>query len=263
MLEISLYILTGCVAGFMSGLIGIGGGLVIVPALDYIFLMHGMPHQSLMQMAAASSLATMIFTTSASVWSHHRDGSMDWGILKKMSLGIVIGTVIGALLADTLHSSVVRIIFGLLTFIISIQMLLQVSRTQSKHELPGPVVLNEVSTTIGSLSGLLGIGGSIFTIPFLTRFNVPMHTATAISVSGGFIVAVVGTVSFYLTGLNEAHLEGLTLGYIYLPAVIAISLPSMIFAVIGTKYSSRVPAKRLKQIFSVFLLFVSLHMLWR
>jgi uncharacterized protein len=257
-----LYIFSGLLAGLLSGLLGIGGGIVVVPALAYIFYNQGqIPAESVMQTAVGTSLAIMVLTSQVSVMAHNRQGRILWSIYKKMALGIAIGSVGGAILADYLHSDMLHLLFGIFLVIISFHMFFS---WKPKHEkpLPNPIAMNVCSSGIGVLAALLGIGGGSLTTPFLNHYNVPARNIVAISAMGSLTVAVVGSVMNIFTGWNEPGFPQWSSGYIYWPAVLGVSIASVISTPLGAYLTYRLPVKTLKRIFSLCLLITGIKMLF-
>lgn len=261
MTDLFFYLLIGAFAGSMSGLLGVGGGLVVVPALVLVFRHLGMPPAYLMHMAAGTSLAIMIVTTFSALLAHLGKQASVWPILQRLLPGVVIGTIVGALLADQLASHVLRIVLGVFILIVGMRVALLV-KPKPQRTLPGRWGLWGVAFFIGAKSGLLGIGGGAVTVPFLTRCNVPLRDTMGISVAVGFVVSVVGTLSFLATGLNEPHLPPWSTGYVYWPGFLGVALATPIFAAFGTRMAYRLPTHLLKRIFGVFLWMVGLHLLF-
>ncbi len=254
-----LFFFLGALAGLLSGLLGIGGGLVVVPGLAYLFQIEH-AGASYMHMAAGTSLAVMIFTTYRSLRAHLKRGVEFFPIYKQFAPGVVVGVIGGALLAHQLHADVLQIIFGVVVLLISINMLIG-REVSANHNLPRPVWMATFGVLIGGKSGLLGIGGGALTIPFLTYFNVSMRQAVVVSVAVGLTVACIGTASFILTGLHVPGLPKWSIGYVHLPAWAAVAAGSVTFAPLGAKFSHAINVKLLKRIFAVFLLIVGIRML--
>ena len=255
-----LYILTGAFAGTLAGLLGIGGGLVVVPILATIFVYIGMPNENIMQFAAGTSLAVMIITSSSSVRTHVKHGNNIWPIFKQLLPGIFVGTICGASIADILNSNTIKIIFGLM-------LILAAYRAFFGNTKPGgdnlpPVWVNIlVGFGIGTLSGLLGVGGGLLLAPYLFHCNINVRLAVATASACGLLVSIVGTVSYMITGLNELHPYEWTTGFIYWPAFFGIAMASPIFARIGAKLSNKLPIDKLRKLFALFMLIAAIKML--
>lgn len=256
-----VYILAGAFAGTLSGLVGIGGGLIVVPTLVTIFEEIGFPHEMIMQLAAGTSLAVMMVTTSTSLRTHSHLGTDIWSIFKTLLPGIFVGTICGATIADILQSDTIKIIFGIILIVAAFRAFFGQTKPGG-HNLPPTWVNVLVGFSIGTLSGLLGIGGGLLLAPFLFHCNVNVRQAVAISAACGLVVSIVGTVSYMITGLNEPNdLEWVT-GYIYWPAFLGIAMATPIFARIGAKLSHKMPIDKLRKLFAFFMLIAAAKMLF-
>lgn len=256
-----LYMLTGAFAGTCAGLVGIGGGLIVVPILATIFDHIGFPSHLIMHFAAGTSLAVMIVTSSSSVRTHIKLGSDIWPIFKLLMPGILLGTITGAVLADILHSDTLKIIFGLVLIVAAMRSFF--GKTKSvEPNLPALWVTYLVGFCIGTLSGLLGIGGGLLLAPFLFHFNVNVRLAIATSAACGLLVSTTGTVSYLLTGLNEVHSIDWATGHIYWPAFLGIALMTPIFARVGAKLSYKLPVDKLRKLFAIFMFIAAAKMLY-
>jgi len=262
MLTILIFILIGSLAGFLSGLLGIGGGLIVVPGLDWLFLKTNMvPHESIMQVSVGSSLAAMIFTTQASLRSHLKKGAAVWDIYKKLAPGIVVGSIAGVNLADELHSEVIQVFFGVVMLLIAVKYFMDF-KPKPSTTLPRGIILFGITFVFGGLSSLLGIGGSAFIMPLLTYCNIPIRRTMAVAVACGFTIAIMGTLTFIGTGLNEKGMPDWSTGYVYWPAVAAISVASMLCVPIGVNLAYKLNDKTIKKLFAVALIIISADMLW-
>ena len=257
-----LYILSGLLAGLLSGLLGVGGGIVVVPTLAYIFMSNGqVPADYVMQTAVGTSLAIMVLTSQVSVMAHNKQGKILWSIYKKMALGIALGSIGGVFLADLLHTDILHLLFGSFLILISFNMFF-FWNPKSERGLPNPIKMNIYSSGIGVLAALLGIGGGSLTTPFLTRYNVPMRNTVAISAMCSLTVAAVGSVTNVFTGWNESGLGQWSTGYIYWPAVLSVSIASVISTPFGAYLTYRIPINTLKRIFALCLLITGIKMLY-
>lgn len=259
-LLITEFILLGSVAGFSAGLLGIGGGVIVVPGLVYIFQFIPVPPKFIMQIAAGTSLAVMVPTTFCALLTHSRRGTLIWPLFSQLVLGVVIGAMIGSLLAHIAPSKILRIIFGVFLLFMAFRLWF-VLTPSPKRQLPGKLGLNLFGSVVGINSGLLGIGGGVLTIPFLSSWHVVMTQAVAVSNAVSFAAAVVGMVSFAIIGMNVDGLPAWSTGFIYWPAWAPIALASLLMAPFGVKLSYRLSPTVLKRIFAVFLLIVSFQML--
>lgn len=255
------YLIIGIFAGFLSGLLGVGGGIVVVPALLWAFQMEGIAPDNLMHLATATSLAAMIVTTLVSFLSHLRHGSVIWPVYQRLWLSVLVGTLFGVILSAFLGSKSLEIIFAVFLIVVAIWMLLNKLPNEERN-LPKAPGMFAFGSTIGIFSGLLGVGGGVISVPTLNYFNVSMRDAVGISTAISFTVAVVGTVMALFTGLAaQANLPVLSTGFVYWPAVVAISIASPWFAMIGAKLAHRLPVPILKRIFAIFILLTAIKLI--
>jgi uncharacterized membrane protein YfcA len=261
LLEIFSLLLLGSVAGLLAGLLGVGGGVVIVPVLVWIFQQHPeIPSDSLMQFAVGTSLATIVITSLSSILAHHRHGAVQWSIVWQLTPGIVLGALLGAVVADALSSRVLQMIFALFLLMMSVQ--LGVGAQPAPHrQLPKWWGLSGVGVVIGKISALVGIGGGSLTVPFLLWCNVAIRHAVATSAACGLPIALAGAVGFMVMGQTVENLPSWTTGYIYWPAFMMIISMSLLFAPVGAQLAHTMPIKILKKFFALFLLGVGIKML--
>lgn len=259
--EFALFLLTGACTGLLSGLLGIGGGLVIVPALLYLLAQHQFPPEHLMHIALGTSLATIIFTALASAASHHRHGGVDWRIVRRITPGIVLGTLSGSMLASIMPATALKLVFVMFVAYAGTQLLLDFCPPPSRR-LPGRIVLFGAGGLIGAFSSLVGIGGGTMTVPFLMCCNCHMRQAVGTSAAIGFPIAVAGTLGYMIAGAGSAGMPAYTVGYVYLPAVAGITAASMLTAPIGAKLAQTLPVHLLKKLFALLLYALGMKMLW-
>lgn len=260
LLAILGYLIIGALGGFLSGLLGIGGGMLVVPGLALVYHLQGMPPATIMHMAEGTSLASMIVSAYSSVSAHYRRGAQIWMIYRRMFVGVIIGTILGTLLASILYSHVLAIIFGVFTLVVAILMLRGFSPS-AKRKIPGPIPLFSVSAAIGVKSGLLGLGGGVISVPFLAYCDVPMRDAVGVSTAISLTVAVIGTIGFMATGWHVSGLPHWSTGFVYWPAVLGVVIASPAFANLGAMLCYRLPVPLLRKIFAVFLLLIGIQML--
>ncbi len=254
------YLFVGAVSGILAGLLGVGGGTIIVPFLVMIFGMSNINPDYIQHMALGTSLATIIVTSISSSRAHHAHKAVRWDIVKKISIGILVGTFLGGLVASYLSNEFLTIFFIIFLYLVAVQMLLNIKPKQSR-ELPNSIMTTFVGGIIGSVSSLVGIGGGSLSVPFMTYCNIPMHTAVGTSAAIGFPIAVAGTFGYIAGGWNIQDLPFATIGYVNLPAFICISITCYITAPFGAKLSNNLPIKTLKKFFAVFLILVGTNML--
>jgi uncharacterized membrane protein YfcA len=253
----------GAAIGFLAGLLGIGGGLTLIPVLTFIFTTQHFAEDHIVHMAVATATATMVFTALSSVRAHHRQKAVLWPVVYAMAPGIVIGSLIGPQLASALPTRAFAAVFGLFVWFSATRMLLIAGKAQPGRELPGKVPLFGVGAGIGAISSLLGAGGAFISVPYLGRHNVRMQSAVATSAALGLPIAVAGTIGFIVAGLRQADLPRWSVGYVYLPAMAAIVVASTLCAPLGAYFAQRWPAVKLRRAFAVLLYTLGAYMLWK
>ena len=261
-MEYLLYIPLGMFAGLMAGLFGIGGGLIIVPALVAIFSYLGFDSAITMHLAIGTSLATIIFTSLSSVWAHHKKGAVLWAVFSKLALGIVVGAVTAGFIADAIPSKGLQWFFAIFELYVAIQMTLGF-KPDASRELPGNTAMLGAGAIIGTISSFVGIGGGTLTVPFLMWCNTSIHKAIATSAACGLPIALAGTVGFIISGWNETLLPNYSLGYIHLPSLLGIVSTSVLFAPLGAKLAHRLPVALLKRVFAGFLFLLAIYMFYK
>ncbi len=259
--EILLYIIGGALTGFLAGLLGIGGGLVVVPFLAFFLPFVHIAPNYVMHVAIASSLAIIVVTSFSSAYSHQRHGGIRWDLVRKIVLGCLIGALFGSQIADFLPSGILRIIFGIFVFIMAYRLLTPQRGSGKAIALPSQIGFAVSGLTIGTFCTILGTGGGSLLVPFFSFFGISMRNAVATSAACGFPIAVAGVVGLMFAGHATALNIPYTTGYVYWPAVGAMVVPSIIFAPIGAKLANKLPTQSLKKIFGVFLIFVGIDML--
>lgn len=255
-----LYLLAGTAGGFLSGLLGIGGGLVIVPILALVFHIEGLNQEVLMHVAIGSSLGSMIATSSISALSHIKNGAKVLPTFPMMIVGLLLGILIGSLTADGLNSKYLAMFFGGFMILIGLHFAFPIHFVSTQKD-PSCTSLTAASLFIGTLSSILGIGGGIMTVPFLTYRNTPIHDAIAISACNSLVIAVVGSLAYLATGWDKT-LPPHCLGYLNFPAILAISATSPFFTYMGAKTARKLDVKALKKVFAVLLFIVGTRMLF-
>lgn len=257
-------LLLGCFTGFLAGLLGIGGGMILTPFLTMILGHAGFPGDKVVHVAIATSLATIFFTSMSSVRSHARRGSVMWDTVKSMAPGIILGSILGAQISGMLSTFWVASIFSAFVLFSAIKMILGKNPPPSSH-LPKAPGLFGAGVGIGTLSSIVGAGGGFISVPFLSYCNVKMHKAIGTSAALGFPIALSGTLGYIYSGWG---IEGLPefpymLGYIHIPAVLFVSCASVFFAPIGVKAAHNLDTKPLKRIFSFVLFALSAYMAYK
>jgi hypothetical protein len=256
-----VYLVVGAVAGLLAGLLGIGGGLIIVPALVYALGAAQVPAESLMHFAVATSLATIIFTSISSAGAHHRRRAVLWRETGYLAAGIVAGAGTGALAASYLSTDALRLFFGIFECLVAVQLLYGLTPA-ARGAPPGRATLAGAGGVIGSLSTILGIGGGVLTVPFLIWCGIDMRRAVATSSACGVPIAVAGTGAMIVAGLGGEGLPAGATGYVYWPAALAIALASVIFAPLGAHLAHTLPLGLLRRLFAILLVLVGVRMLF-
>lgn len=254
------YLLTGAAVGFLAGLLGIGGGMVMVPALVFIFTAKGFPADHMMHLALATAIATIVFTSIASVRAHHRHGAVDWPIARAMSPGIVAGSFAAALLAGVVPTRPLAVFFTGFLFFAATQMLFQ-RQPKSTRALPGAAGVFVAGAVIGGFSSLLAAGGAFLSIPFLAWCNVPLRRAIGTAAANGFPIALAGSAGYVLQGLRVEGLPAGSFGFVYVPALALIVATSMLVAPWGARLAHRLPITRLRAVFALLLYALGARML--
>lgn len=260
-MQLLLYLAAGALAGLLSGLFGVGGGLIIVPILVTIFTLLHFPEAHIMHMALGSSLATIVITSVASARAHHRRHNVDWAVVLRIAPGIVVGTLLGSVVATHLHSDWLQRIFAIFVLAVATQLLLDL-RPDPHRQLPGNIGTGLVGGVIGIASSLVGIGGGTLSVPFLIYCNTAIHRAIGTSAAIGLPIALAGATGYLLTGWGLVDLPRYSLGYVYLPAFLGIALASGLTAPLGAMLAQRFSAKGLKRLFAFLLYGIGVKMAW-
>ena len=252
----------GSFGGFAAGLLGIGGGMILVPFITMIFsARHFAPHL-IVHMAIATSLATIFFTSLSSVRAHHAHGAVMWRVAALLTPGILLGAWIGPWIGKQMNTSALALFFACFVAFSATQMLVAKKPTATR-ELPGTAGMAGAGLVIGILSGLVGAGGGFVSIPFMTWCNVKIHNAVATSAALGFPIAFAGTVANIVFGWNEPGLPPYSLGFIYVPALAVIAAASVTMAPLGARAAHRMPVQKLRRIFALILYALAAYMLWK
>lgn len=254
------YALSGFFAGLIGGTVGLSGGVIIVPILHFLFIKQGFPPSLLMQLAVTTSLATIIITSMSATYVHHQKNAVLWTTVYRLVPGLLIGACLGAILADLVSSTVLRIAFGVFEILVAIQIWLDF-KPKPHAVLPGTVGLLGTGTGIGLLSTLMGIGGGSLTVPFMLWCNVNIRNAVAVSSACGFPIAVAATLALIIAGWNEQDIPAHSLGYLYWPAALIISAVTLFSAPLGARLAHYLPVRTLKRIFAIVLVLVGVRML--
>ena len=252
----------GAFGGFAAGLLGIGGGMVLVPFITMIFTARGVPDALVVHMAIATSLGTIMFTSLSSVRAHHKHRAVLWHVVKLLAPGIVVGSTIGPWIGKQMNSSALAFFFGIFVAFSATQMLVN-KKPAAARDLPGTPGMFAAGGLIGILSGLVGAGGGFISVPFMTWCNVRIHNAVATSAALGFPIALAGTLANIFYGWGEPGLPEYSLGFIYVPALLIIVAASMTMAPLGARTAHRMEVRQLQKVFAVILYALAAYMFWK
>ncbi|BEP55280.1 MULTISPECIES: sulfite exporter TauE/SafE family protein [Variovorax] len=253
----------GLGTGFLAGLLGIGGGMLMVPFITIIMGQRGVPADLAVKMAIATSMATIIFTSVSSVRAHHKRGAVRWDIVQRLAPGIVIGSLAGSLgVFALLKGTALAIFFALFVGFSATQMFLD-KKPKPTRQMPGTGGQLAAGGTIGFISGLVGAGGGFISVPFMTWCNVAIHNAVATSAALGFPIAVANVLGYVLSGQSVQGLPAGAFGYIWLPALVVIAACSVFTAPLGARAAHSLPVKKLKRVFASILYLLAAYMLWK
>jgi len=258
---LAAYVGLGLLVGFLAGLLGVGGGLIIVPVLIMQFHAQGLAVGMEPQLALGTSLATILFTSLSSVRAHHRHGAVEWPLVRRIAGGAMLGMLIGAMLAARVPATVLKVFFIVFLFYAALQMWLDF-KPAPHRSLPGRAGITLAGGVIGAVSSWVGIGGGTLSVPFMLWHNVPLHRAIATSAAIGFPIAFAGAVGYVLGGWHADGLPAGSMGFVYLPALGGIVLGSVLTAPLGARTTHRLPVRPLKRIFALLLLVLALRMAW-
>lgn len=256
------FLMMGAATGFAAGLLGVGGGMLLVPFMTMMLTLKNFPPELIVHMAIATSLSTIMFTSLSSVRAHHSRGAVLWPVVKLLAPGILIGSWIGPWIGAQLNSAGLALFFAVFVGLSATQMLLD-KKPAATRELPKSAGMLAAGSMIGILSGLVGAGGGFVSVPFMTWCNVKIHNAVATSAALGFPIALAGTLSNIYYGWNMPDLPPGALGYIYLPALLVVSLASITTAPLGAKVAHALPVKLLKKVFAIILYLLAAYMLYK
>ncbi len=253
----------GICTGFLAGLLGIGGGMIMVPFLTILLSNKGVSADLAVKMAIATSMATIIFTSISSVRAHHKRGAVRWDLVKGLAPGIVLGSAIASVgVFAMLKGASLAIFFGLFVGFSATQMFLDKKPAPSR-QMPGFGGQLAAGGVIGFLSGLVGAGGGFISVPFMAWCNIAIHNAVATSAALGFPIAVANVAGYVVSGLNVENLPTGAFGYIWVPALVVIAVCSVFTAPMGAKAAHSLPVKKLKRIFASILYLLAAYMFYK
>jgi len=253
------YLGIGALVGFAAGLLGIGGGVVMVPLLVLVFTARGVQSEHVLHLAIGTALAAMMFTSVASMRAHHAHGAVDWPIARAMAPGMLVGSFAAAIVAGVMPTRPLAVVFTAFVFYAATSILLDV-KPRTTRELPGTGGLFTAGAVIGAVSSLLAAGGAFLSIPFLAWCGVPLRRAIGTAAANGLPIAIAGTAGYLIQGWRVPDRPAWSLGYVYLPALALVVTTSMVAAPLGARLAHRLPVKRLRVIFALLLYLFAVRM---
>jgi len=259
-IEIIGFVAIGIAAGMLAGLLGIGGGIVTIPCLILTFHYLHIPPSMMMHLAIGTSLASMVFNSLSSLYSHHRKKGVIFSVVKPMALGVIVGSFVGAYIAKLLPSHFLQIFFGVFECLLGLRFLLPEAKIKKKRSMPGFFGLSGIALGVSTLSTMLGIGGGLINVPVLTHYHVPMKKAIGTSSALSFLISLTGAMFFLAMGIQDTHYP-YTYGFIYIPAFIVISIVAFFAAPWGVKLAHLLPTDILRRVFGVVLVLAGLSMI--
>jgi uncharacterized membrane protein YfcA len=257
---LAAYLALGALVGILAGMLGIGGGMIVVPPLALMLESQGLPREHVLHLAVGTGMATILFTSLSSVRAHAARGGVRWEIAWRITPGILFGGVAGAIVAHYLSTRTLAIYFTGFVFLMALNMALDL-KPKPAREPPGAAGMFAAGTAIGGLSSLVAIGGAVMSVPFMLYFNVPIRQAVGTAAAIGVPIAVGGTIGYLYTGWSAGGLPPWSLGYVYLPALAGITVASVLTAPLGARVAHRVPGRLLKRIFAALLFVFAARML--
>lgn len=253
----------GSVTGFLAGLLGIGGGMLLVPFLTMLLTAQGVPVEHVVHMAIATSLATIMFTSISSVRAHHARSVVLWPVARVLAPGILVGSLAGAQIAGALPTGIVALLFALFVGFSATRMLMN-KKPKPSRQLPGALGMFGMGNLIGALSSFVGAGGAFLSVPFMLRCNVPAHNAVGTASALGFPIAIAGTLGYVIAGwrvLGPPTWE--SAGYLYLPALLLVSAASVLTAPLGARVAHAMDVRQLGRSFAILLYALAGYMLYK
>lgn len=253
-------VLFGALAGFLAGLLGIGGGLIIVPALVYLLPQLGISNEVIMPMALATSLSAIVVTSSSAAFAHHKNKNIPWRITKPLLFIVAFGALLGTFIADRLSAQALTNFFAGAVIVLALYMLVSI-RSQHSSDMPSKIKLQFIGLITSAIASLMGTAGGAILVPVLTYFGMPLRHCIGIATVCGVMVALFGSLGYIISGVGNELLPAWSFGYIYLPALLGVVLTSSLFAPVGVKFAAKLPVQTLKKFFAVFLILVAMKMI--
>ena len=256
--------LLGCIVGFLAGLLGIGGGLIIVPVLSTLLLSFNVTSADhVLVIAIATSLASILFTSTSSALAHHKNDNVPWAIAPWVMSGVALGALISGFAASLIPEQILRTVFAISVVFIAARMVLSArNKPMSEKPLPAGPILGGISAIMGGLSGLIGIGGGALIVPMLNYFSVDIKKAIGCAAACGIVIALFGSIGYISAGWHVTDLEHGFAGFVYLPALFGIVITSWFVAPIGAKATHYLPVNTIKKVFAVLLVVIAIKMVF-
>lgn len=255
------YLILGLFVGYFSGLLGIGGGLLMVPVLVFLFGAQNFPAENILHLALGTSMATILFTSLSSTWQHHAHRAVNWGMVRFITPGILLGTAIGALIVGYVGTFYLSIFFVLFVYFAAAQMFIG-AKPDATRDHQARIDATVAGMLIGAVSSVVSIGGGVLSVPYLVWHKLPLRNAIATSAALGFPIACGGTLGYIANGyLRGVDLPAYSLGYVYLPVLLWLVIGTMVTAPLGAKATHRLPVNLLRKIFALLLFVLASQML--
>ena len=254
------YLAVGLFVGFFAGLFGIGGGLVMVPVLSFIFAAQHFSAQHNLHLSLGTAMAAILFSAASSAYTHHAHGAVNLAIVRSMTPGLLLGAVLGTLFASRVASFYLAVFFALFVYFAAAQMLLNL-KPKATRRLPGRLGMTLAGCGIGAISSLVSIGGGVISVPYMLRHNISLPHAIGTSAALGLPIAIGGSIGYIFTGMSLGTLPQYSLGFVYLPAVFLLAIGSLFTTPLGASATHRLPIKLLRRGFAVLLLVLATRML--
>ena len=261
--SIMILLLAGSLAGIMAGMLGIGGGMILVPLLVFVFDLMKVSEALIPHLAIGTSLTTIVVTSLSSAKAHLKRGSFDKELLKHSIVPTTRGAGFGGLLAGSISGMVLVMIFGFMAVVVSVRMMMPSKIHNENHQEPNRFLIGNLTGLTGMISAMVGIGGGAMNVPLLNMMGIKIHQAVGTSASIGFMIALPGAIGFIVSGWEKPNLPEFSFGFIHWLAALCICLMTAIFAPLGATISHKLNAKKLKQVFGIFLMVVAMLTFWR
>lgn len=255
-------LITGGVGGVLAGLLGVGGGIVIVPVIEAALTFLGVDEAIRMHVAVATSLATIIPTSIASSRAHHRRHSVDLELVRRWSVFVLLGALAGTVIASKVHSNVLSMVFAIVALLVALKMILPLEDRTIAEEVPSGLLMPAIPAGIGAVSSMMGIGGGTLSVAILTLFNQPIHRAVGTAALFGLVISLPGTLGFMLAGLGDPRVPPGSIGYVNVIGFAIISPATFLAAPVGAAIAHRLSRRRLSLLFGFFLVIVSVRMFY-